>query len=80
MTRPKNQLENEYIATKSDIKAHITMIKAYTEGIQKSRHKLDNLSQKLTELQQEYINAGYDQGEKDEFTESTATDTAPPSK
>lgn len=50
----KQELEQEYIKVKSEIKVQLTMLKAYAEAIQSGREKVADLAKKLEELQQQY--------------------------
>lgn len=62
----KQEIENLYIQVKADIKAKLTMIKMYADGIQKGREEIDQLSKRLTALQEEYLKIT--KGDKDEST------------
>ena len=50
----KQELENEYLEVKAKIKDELVVIKSYAENIQQSKNKIDQLGQRMEELQQLY--------------------------
>lgn len=69
----KKELEAKFIQTKSDIKAHMTMIKQYADAIQNSRNKLDELKKELEEIQTQYI--ALTKEEENEQTDSNSEES-----
>lgn len=66
--KSKKELELEYVQTRTEIKTHMTMIKAYVDSIQKSKDQMSVLAKKLEDIQELYKQYGYAdlQGESDE--------------
>jgi hypothetical protein len=64
MTKTKQELEQEYMKVKTDIKVQLTMLKAHTDAIQKGREFVAELAKQLEQLQLEYKQLEYDKEEK----------------